>query len=260
MKNLILSLLVLLLGFNCSKARPESPIPLSQIQPDTTLHHIQDKIDQAFVETQISRDATSLNQLISSLEKRQQTKPSALLSYWIAYGHYYQTIFYMGLKENDLAEKNVKMGIQVLEEVVEKSTEHYALLAHLQSLSISFGSTFKAIGLSAKVKKNGQKALDIDPNNLRAHLVLGSSDFYTPEKYGGGKKVESYLLKAIELPDQTVENPYLPSWGKNTAYELLIRFYLRKEEKVKAKNLYKKAITAFPNDYMINQLAQKLVE
>ena len=162
--------------------------------------------------------------------------------------------------QGDLAASAVQEGIDLLEEVDEKSSEHYALLAYMQSLSMAFVSSFRAAGLSSKVKKNGQRALDLDEENLRAHLVLGSNDYYTPKKYGGGKKVEKYLLRAIELPDQKITNPYLPSWGRNTAYEILIRFYLREGRKADAKSMYKAAVDACPNDYMINQLAQELVD
>ena len=83
--------------------------------------------------------------------------------------------------------------------------------------------------------------------------------FHTPKKYGGGKETEEYLLKAISLPIQKVKNDYLPSWGKEEAFEMLIKFYIKNEKWDLAKKYYKKGIAAFPKSYTISQLATKLV-
>jgi tetratricopeptide (TPR) repeat protein len=133
------------------------------------------------------------------------------------------------------------------------------LLALMESFSIQYASGIEIPFISKRVKQNAEKALQLDSLNLRAFFVLGSNDFYSPEQYGGGKKTASYLIKAIKLNEQSVPNPYLPTWGKNSAYEMLIRFYINHKKFAEAKEYYQEAITMFPDDYMINKLAKELI-
>ena len=114
--------------------------------------------------------------------------------------------------------------------------------------------------ISSSIKKNLKKAIAIDSTNLRAYYVYASNDFHTPEKYGGGKEAEKYLLKAISLPSQKIKNDYLPSWGKEESYEMLIKLYIKKEKWDLAKKYFQEGIAAYPESYTINQLASKLVD
>jgi pentatricopeptide repeat protein len=232
---------------------------IQQDGDDDLLKTAEQRVFDAFVLAQVSRKPDELNELDDRLRSLYEEKGNELAAYWLAYNRYYLTIFYMTAEDESSAKKTIKSGINLLKKLDQKNSETYALLASMQSLSIPLYSMIKVIGLSSSVKKNGKKALEMDPNNLRAHLVLGSSDYYTPEKYGGRKKVEHYLLKAIELPAQQVDNPYLPSWGKNTAYEILIRYYMEEDRMEEAKKMYKQAISIFPNDYQIQQLAGDLM-
>ncbi|MEO0337835.1 MAG: hypothetical protein AAF242_01345, partial [Bacteroidota bacterium] len=229
-------------------------------EKEDVFHQAQDKVLNAFIASKMDKSIDGLKKQAEEFEAVYKSSKKPLAAYWLAYNRYYTTIFYLMEEEEAKAKATVKEGIALLKELPEKNAEDYALLASLQSISISMYSMFQAISISSKVNKNGQKAMKIDPNCLRAYLVLGSSDYYKPVKYGGGKKVEEYLKKAIALPAQKVANPYLPSWGKNTAYELLIRFYIREEKMEDAKAMYKQAIVDFPEDYQINQLAQKLID
>ena len=60
-------------------------------------------------------------------------------------------------------------------------------------------------------------ALNEDPNNPRANLLMGQNLFYTPEMFGGGlEKAKPYLEKARELfAEAAATTPSIqPSWGK----------------------------------------------
>jgi len=60
-------------------------------------------------------------------------------------------------------------------------------------------------------------ALNEDPNNPRANLLMGQNLFYTPEMFGGGaKKAKPFLEKARELfAEAEATTPSIqPSWGK----------------------------------------------
>ena len=76
-----------------------------------------------------------------------------------------------------------------------------------------------------------------------------------PEKFGGGKETENYLLKAISLSSTDGKSKKLPNWGEEESYELLIRWYIKKEMKSKAEKYYIKAKSKYAKSYRINQLA-----
>jgi tetratricopeptide (TPR) repeat protein len=228
-------------------------------QNDSLLYNIQQKIYNAFVQSQITQSDQELSKLELTLSEMNKQNNNSLIAYWYSYTCYYHSIFYMIKNDNKNSEKILDEGMNILNQTEPKTSEHLALLAMMESFSIQFAPGTEAAFISKRVKENGQKAMDLDSANLRSYFVLGSNDFYTPEQYGGGKKAEGYLKKAILLEDQSIKSPYLPSWGKNSAYELLIRFYIRKQQWDEAKKYFKEAIGLYPNDYMINQLSGELI-
>ena len=84
--------------------------------------------------------------------------------------------------------------------------------------------------LSNQAKTMAQKAIELDGDNLRAYLVLGINNYYTPELYGGKSKCEAYFKKAIALPDRTSENEFDPTWGKGDAFYFLLSYYKNRKD------------------------------
>jgi tetratricopeptide (TPR) repeat protein len=228
-------------------------------QSDTVLKNIQEKVMDAFVNAKINKSDKGLTDLKQALMNLNSISNNGIVTYWYSYACYYHAIYQMTGKDNKSAEKILDEGILRLKNASNLNSEHYALLALMESLSIQYASGIEAPFISKRVKQNAEKALQLDSLNLRAYFVLGSNDFYTPEQFGGGKKATAYLTKAVTLKDQSVANPYLPSWGKNSAYEMLIRFYINHKQFVEAKKYYQEAITLYPDNYMITKLSKDLI-
>ena len=249
MKNIKFILIVLLSTVFCMES-------FSQNQgADSILTNIQDKIYTAFI-------ASFKNQNISELQKIQKKiqdlhSNNIVVTYWIPYSKYYESIYYLKTKDAKNAEEAIEEGIDYLYKTKNKNSESYALLAHLQSFSIQFEKGMSVIGVSKRVLENAEKALELNPNNPRAWYVMACNDYYKPKQYGGGKKTEEYLLKAIKNSEAPTTNPYLPTWGVSDAYALLIGYYLENENKEKAKETFEKGVKLFPSDYMINQYASQ---
>ncbi len=233
-------------------------VQAKQTKQDTILKGIQAKIYNAFVQSLISKDNKALSGLSKELEDLYKVKKQNLIRYWQAYLQFYSSIYYLKNGDKKTAENEIDKGIDWLKEMKHKNSEDYALLAMLQGFGIQFKG-MKAMFISGDIKKNAKTALALDSTNLRAYYVYANNDFYTPEKYGGGKECEKYLLKAISLPAQKIKNDYLPSWGKEESYEMLIKYYIHKEKWDLAKKYYQEGIKLFPESYTINQLASKLV-
>ncbi|MFV0266755.1 MAG: hypothetical protein ACK5HT_06435 [Draconibacterium sp.] len=250
---------ILWISFTGNIVRAECPqVVNTQLVPDTLLDGIQSKIYNAFVQSLMSRDSQPIRTLNTGLENLYETNPNNLIQYWRSYLQFYSSIYYLKNGDEKSAEKETDKGIGLLEEMDNKSSEDFALLSMLQGFGIQFKG-IKAMFVSAEIKKNAKQAIAMDSTNLRAYYVYANNDFHTPEKYGGGKEAEAYLVKAVSLPAQTIKNEYLPSWGKEESYEMLIKLYIRQERWDLVKKYFQEGIKEFPNSYTINQLAPKLV-
>lgn len=210
---------------------------------------IENKLYACFTEQSVQ----PLTSLYPELEKQN----TQLTPYWIAYTKFYEAIYYLKTQDTEQAQKCLAEAELLLEKIKDKTSEDYALLAYLESFSLQFKSGTEAGKISAKVTANAQKAVQMDSTNLRGWYVSGSHDFYMPAAYGGGQKAESYLLKAIRLPAQNLPHPWLPSWGKAEAYDMLIRLYLGKGNTTEARKYYESLKTAYPESYLISQYAEK---
>lgn len=227
-------------------------------QSDSLLVNIQNKIYAAFVQGIMSQNNIKLANLSKELGLLYNERNQKLILYWRSYLQYYSSIYYLNRGDRKTSEKEIDKGIAWLKGIKKKNSEDYALLSLLQGFGIQFKG-IKAMFISSKIKKNARTAMAIDSSNLRAYYAYASNDFYTPEKYGGGKEAEKYLLKAISLPAQKIKNVYLPSWGKKESFEMLIKLYIKQGKWDLAKKYFQEGINKYPNSYDIKQLASKLV-
>lgn len=223
------------------------------------LKNIQSKIYDIFVASLMTKKDDEFISLRKQLVQLESERKNPLIKYWQSYLQYYYSIYKIRNGTKEESEEELNVGIKILESIKNKNSEDYALLGMLQSFSIQFKEGMLAGIASGSVKENVKKALKLDDQNIRAYYVAGSNDFYTPESFGGGKKAEGYFLKAVALPEQKMPNEYLPSWGKDSSYEMLIKFYIKKENWENAKKYYQEAVKSYPDSYVINSLAPKLV-
>jgi len=259
MKAKLFYILFLLLSFQHLYAIPKVTLETSCQESTFSLEGIEKRIFDAFVESTMKSDFTSMQQLETGLKSIQQKNQQNLIWYWRSYLNYYKAIYFIKQGDKTASEKACDEAVDWLEKLKKKTSEDYAMLAMIQSFSIQFKGQ-KAMFLSSKIKKNAKKAIALNPKNLRAHYVFASNDFYTPAQYGGGKQAEKFLLKAIDLPSQKVKNPYLPSWGKEEAYSLLIKHYIKAKELNNARKYFKQGLQLYPNSYGLKELATQLIE
>ncbi|MEM9888461.1 MAG: hypothetical protein AAF849_21380 [Bacteroidota bacterium] len=220
------------------------------------LAEMEETIQNAFNQSFMQQSIEPLEVVLKHLDNMENNE---WVAYWKAFALYRKGIFYTVSSEVEKSEANIEAALVTLDGAPKKTSEHYALQGMIRSFSTQFASGMKAGIISQKASSDFKKALKLDENNMRAHYGIGSQDFYTPEKYGGGKKAEEYLLKAISLEDQYHKNPVMPTWGKDEAYEILLRHYIKQEEFDKAKKLFQEAMKAFPGHYQLTQVGAQLV-
>lgn len=248
MKKSILILLLSVLFYGIQGA------PLQENTKDT-VSDIQTRIHNALTDCFRRQAAAPLDAIYKELQKN--AEKNSLLVYWMAYTRFYEGIYYIKMQAADSCKKQIEKAEELLKNQKHKNSEDYALLAYIQSFSLQFQQGMAAAQASAEVKANGEKAIQMNPENLRGWYVLGSHDFYTPAAFGGGQKAEEYLRKALETKDDGRYNPWLPSWGKEEAYDMIIRMYLQKKDTEKARKYYESALRLFPESYFINQYKEK---
>jgi hypothetical protein len=230
---------------------------VSMLQGQDPLANIEKRIGTAMTRSFMRRSVIPLTDLRKEVESMRSAEYERLATYWMAHTDFQTAIFYLNAKDTENCEAVIKNAIKLIESVKSKNSEEFALLAYLQGFSIQFAKGLGAAKISKTANTNAQTAVKMDPENLRGYYVLGSLNFYTPKAYGGGKKVEDYLSKAIKLPANKRNNPYLPSWGLAESYELLVR-QLRKEGRPEEANGYLDiGLDMFPDHYQLNSLAAK---
>ena len=233
-------------------------VQVEQVKTDSLLVDIQSKIYNAFLQSLMFKENNSLLKLSNELEKLNKVRKENIILYWRSYLQFYSSIYYLEQGDKNTAEKEIDKGTDWLDEMKKKNSEDYALLAMLQGFGIQFKG-IRAMFIAGDIKENAKQASAIDSTNIRAYFVYASNDFHTPERYGGGMEVEKYLLKALSLPAQKTKNVYLPSWGKEESYEMIIKLYIKKEKWELAKKYFQEGIKKFPESYTINLLTSKLV-
>lgn len=100
-------------------------------------------------------------------------------------------------------------------EKANNNSEVLALRANYYQAKLQ-GSPMMAPYYGPKAGNILKVALNEDPNNPRANLLMGQNLFHTPEMFGGGvEKAKPYLEKASKLFAVSNTTPtILPNWGK----------------------------------------------
>ena len=143
---------------------------------DSLMVNIQKKIYDTFVSTMMTQKNQALLDLNDQLTALHKEKKQNLILYWQSYLHYYNAIYHLKTQDKDNAEKQIDKGIELLEDMENKNSEDYALLAMLQSFSMQFKSGVKAPFISKNVESNAQKAEKLDAKNVSAYYVQASND------------------------------------------------------------------------------------
>jgi pentatricopeptide repeat protein len=245
---------------NAENTKTKSPyVQTEELNKYPVLSDVENKINADFLSLFVKGDVLSMDKMYAELNEGYQSASNDIFLYWMAYAEYYKAIYYSSVKRNEECKSSIDKALGTMEKMPAWNSEDLSLLALIQSFSLQFENQVKIPLILNSIKENFTKSMELDPKNIRAYYVAGSFDFYTPEQFGGGKQVESNLLKAIRGKEQNPENSYLPTWGKEDAYSMLISFYIKKERWEDAKDLFMEAKSKYPANYMLNSLATQLV-
>lgn len=233
--------------------RPMAEI-VRQITPNETLEGVEKRITKAMTRSFLRNDSGPLDELRAEIVAVKDPEYTRLVAYWASYLDFQLAVFANIHDDVARSKTAVTRGIETLEAIEGKNVEELNLLAFLQGFSIEFADGEELIDISDRAHANVATAMKLNPDNLRTQYVTGCLDFYTPAEYGGQKVAQIHLTKATTLPANAIDSPYLPTWGKAEAYELLVRYYSAKGEVETARKTLDEGLALYPDDHQLSEL------
>lgn len=229
---------------------------VAQTEKTNPLLDIQERIDSIYIAARKEKNATSLLEMEKSIKGAKMN--NYLPQYWGAYLKLNLSVLYGEIEDKVKAEESINDAIKILDGIESKDAEVLALLAYAQSFSIRYASGMQAGIIYQKSGQNINIAKKIDATNIRVWYVAAILDFYTPKSFGGQKECEAFFKKAISLDEKNDSNPYLPTWGKEDSYLMLINYFITNDRKDEATKYFKEASSDFPNSSRLQALEKRI--
>ena len=120
----------------------------------------------------------------------------------------------------DEAQKNIDNAIGL----GGNKSELYTLQGFLYQGRIMVNMMVRGMSYSQRASGALEKALAENPDNPRAHFLMGQNLVNTPSMFGGGCKIAlSHYERAMEAYEKDVPgNGATPSWGKESVMEMIV--------------------------------------
>lgn len=177
--------------------------------------------------------------------------------YWKSYLLYRQAGEHMSSPEFEKGEKPLLEAIALLKKIEPRDVEVVALLGLVAGLHLAYVPRHRIILANSKAADYLAEALRLDGGNARALYANAVADYHTPEEYGGKKKAERLLKRALKkLPSDAAG--LAPRWGRREAAALLARHYMDEVRLNDARGALGQARLKWPNDPNLLQLKSKL--
>jgi hypothetical protein len=174
---------------------------------------------------QVNTSEADLNTTVNQLERIANAEPKE----WLP--NYYSALFTLtnAFKQKDasLVDAIVDKADAFLAKAVAVAGENNSEIITLQAMALSARIMVDPMSRGMKFGMQSAqllaKAQKLDPTNPRPALLEAQSKFYTPEAFGGGKKVALPIAeKAISLFNGfKASSNIMPNWGMEQATELL---------------------------------------
>jgi|WetSurMetagenome_2_1015567.scaffolds.fasta_scaffold01283_7 hypothetical protein len=144
-------------------------------------------------------------------------------NYYAAYAKVILSFIVQDSKKKDLFLDQADKYLEKVKSLDSQNDETYVLAALITSARIAVDGQNRGMQYSGIVSQYMEKAEKINPDNPRIYYLKGSSLFYQPEMYGGGKeKAKPYFEKAKELFTKENKTSILkPNWGEKQNLDYL---------------------------------------
>ncbi|MDW3191564.1 MAG: tetratricopeptide repeat protein [Cytophagales bacterium] len=147
--------------------------------------------------------------------------------------HYYVAFGYLRMSQmmQEAAEKDKYLdlalqSVEQAESILPNDSELEAMRGFIIMIQLTVDPGTRGMTHSPLAMASFQKAVALNPENPRAHYLLGQMQFGTAQFMGGDtSEACASIAKAIELFDQqeASDNPFAPTWGKQDAVGMQTR-------------------------------------
>lgn len=136
-------------------------------------------------------------------------------NYYAAYGKIMLSYQGADIAQKDQVLDEAEQYVNVVKEKGPDNAETYILLAMMANARLAVDGEHRWQKYGAIFSENLDKAKSIDADNPRVYYLKGTSTFYMPEMFGGGKKKAlPYFEQAKPLFDKENKSTVLdPFWG-----------------------------------------------
>ena len=196
-------------------------IPLATFSQET-------RYEKAMKEQLLALDTTGSNEGLTKIAMVFERIARADTSQWLpAYYAAYVNVL-VSFNENDPVRKDAILDkaeemLNVAKARKPNESENSVVEAFLYLSRIQAYPMERGLEYSLRANAALDKAISLNPDNPRAYYLKGTTIYYTPEQFGGGKdNAMPYLLKAKEKFSQfSSPSAFWPSWGKEHLESIL---------------------------------------
>ena len=177
-----------------------------------------DAMEKNVASLDTTRDAEGLQKIANGLERiAGAEKTEWLPNYYLAYCYVNMTYQVKGNTIDTYCDK-AEGFINKADSISPNNSEIYTVKAQIASARISVNPMTRGQKYGTEAGVLRDKAKDLDPTNPRPYYLEGTSYFYTPPMFGGGKdKAKPVFEKASKMfEDFKPASSIAPHWGKNS--------------------------------------------
>jgi tetratricopeptide (TPR) repeat protein len=184
-------------------------------------------VDDVILETIGNLHKATTNQEVQScvgkLERIATAEPKRWEAhYYLAYSRIMLSFREENGEKKDAILDQAEADIQKSLDLKGDKSELNALLAYLYQARIQVNA-MRGMQYSSLASETLEKAIQLNPSNARAHLLMGLNVYHTPKMFGGGaQKALQHFVKAMdcyEKADSVVG--IFPHWGKVKAQAMI---------------------------------------
>jgi tetratricopeptide (TPR) repeat protein len=171
-----------------------------------------------------AKTQAGMQQAINGLDRIAAAEKSEWLPLY--YSALYNTLMGIAEKKDNKKDDIYEKALMVAEQanvVNPNNSEIYALKAFVLQMQLQINPMIrgKKYGMMATIELD--KAIELDPNNPRPYYLRGTSLFYTPSMFGGGKDkakpiLETAMAKYAAFKPATAISP---NWGADRTKKML---------------------------------------
>jgi tetratricopeptide (TPR) repeat protein len=154
---------------------------------------------------------------VSSLGKKER-------SYWRSLVEYMVGRAYHNENDKKSAARHYEAGLAYVRESLEQGeySEGYRVMSEIISQMCLVKSVGFVLRNGRKVNEYAKKAIELDPRNGKAHIIIASSRIYPPAAFGGNREMGiERMQKALTMPDIEKDDLFNIYSGIGIAYSKL---------------------------------------